>query len=244
MNDNSKKYVFLVEDDDELRTDLERTLRVCGYAVFAFADAEAFLIWFKPVLPAVLVTDMRMSKKTGIQLQSELAEKGCKMPIIFISGESSDQQIVKAFKNGAFDFLLKPFSVEVFLNTIHRALDHDASENQKREDQNTASEILKILTPRERQVFDLLAKGYSNGELVETLGIAMPTVKQYKFEVMQKLKLRSISELIALNSSLIRDWINPFPLIWLGHPKEPINPTFVGDIFVGDTSVGDASVGF
>lgn len=205
--DLDKKYVFLLEDDDHLRSDLEAALQLTDYVVHSYSRPEQFLHELeavKAVAPAVLVTDMRMPKISGVDLQAEIRSRDHKIPIIFISGESTDQQIVRAFRDGAFDFLLKPFSVEVFLSTINRALELEAAESQKRDDQNTVSEILKILTPRERQVFDLLAKGYSNGELVEALGIAMPTVKQYKFEVMQKLKLRSVSELIALNDSLIR----------------------------------------
>jgi len=203
--DLDKKYVFLLEDDNHLRSDLEAALQLTDYVVYSYSSPEQFLLELevtKALVPAVLVTDMRMPKISGVDLQTEIRSKDHKIPIIFISGGSTDEQIVRAFRDGAFDFLLKPFSVEVFLSTINRALELDASENQKRDDQNTVSETLKILTPRERQVFDLLAKGYSNGELVEALGIAMPTVKQYKFEVMQKLKLSSISELIALNSSL------------------------------------------
>jgi len=203
--DLDKKYVFLLEDDDYLRSDLEAALQLTDYVVHSYSRPEQFLLGLeatKALAPAVLVTDMRMPKISGVDLQAEIRSKGHKIPIIFISGESTDEQIVRAFRDGAFDFLLKPFSVDLFLSTINRALELDASESQKRDDQNMVSEILKILTPRERQVFDLLAKGYSNGELVEALGIAMPTVKQYKFEVMQKLKLSSISELIALNSSL------------------------------------------
>ena len=206
--DLDKKYVFLLEDDDHLRSDLEAALQLTDYVVHSYSRPDHFLLGLeatKALAPAVLVTDMRMPKISGVDLQTEICSKGHKIPIIFISGESTDEQIVRAFRNGAFDFLLKPFSVEFFLSTINKALDHDASENQKRDDQNAVSEILRILTPRERQVFDLLAKGYSNGELAEALGIAMPTVKQYKFEVMQKLKLRSVSELITLNSSLIRE---------------------------------------
>ena len=94
----NKKYIFLVEDDAELRSDLERALQFCGYTIFTFANPEQFLSEFKPLVPAVLVTDMRMPKLSGVQLQSELIAKGHKIPIIFISGESSDEQIVKAFK--------------------------------------------------------------------------------------------------------------------------------------------------
>ena len=199
---NSKKYIFLVEDDDELRSDLERALQFCGYTTFSFADPEQFLLNFKPLVPAVLVTDMRMPKLSGVQLQSELLEKGHKIPIIFISGESSDEQIVKAFKNGAFDFLLKPFSREDFLSAVAMALEQDSVAMQEVIRKSQLAEALKALSPRERQVFDLLARGYGNKELVDELGIALSTAKEYKSEVMYKLRLRSLAELIALNTKL------------------------------------------
>ena len=199
---SGSKYVFLVEDDDELRSDLERALKFCGYTIFAFANPEQFLSQFKPLVPAVLVTDMRMPKQSGIQLQAELIAKGHKIPIIFISGESTDEQIVKAFKNGAFDFLLKPFSRESFLSAVAKAIEQDSIAMHELIRETSIAVALKTLSPRERQVFNLLAKGYGNRELVEALGISLPTVKEYKSEVMHKLRLRSIAELIALNTKL------------------------------------------
>lgn len=210
---NSKKYIFLVEDNDELRSDLERALQFCGYTIFSFANPEDFLREFKPLVPAVLVTDMRMPKQSGIELQSELIAKGHKIPIIFISGESTDQQIVKAFKNGAFDFLLKPFSREAFLSTVAKAIEQDTVAMQELIRKSQLAEALKTLSPRERQVFELLTKGYGNKELVDELGISLPTVKEYKSEVMYKLRLRSLAELIALNTSL--SWLKTTnELLW------------------------------
>lgn len=196
--DSNKKYIFLVEDDEGLRSDLERALQFCGYTVFSFANPEQFLAEFKPLVPAVLVTDMRMPKLSGVQLQSELLEKGHKIPIIFISGESSDEQIVKAFKNGAFDFLLKPFSREAFLGTVAKAIEQDSIAMQELIRKSRLAEALKTLSPRELQVFHLLTKGYGNKELVNELGISLSTVKEYKSEVMYKLRLRSLAELMSL----------------------------------------------
>ena len=95
---HSKKYIFLVEDDDELRSDLERALQFCGYTIFTFANPEQFLSQFKPLVPAVLVTDMRMPKLTGVQLQSELIAKGHKIPIIFISVRAQINKLSKLLK--------------------------------------------------------------------------------------------------------------------------------------------------
>ncbi len=197
-----KKYVFLVEDDEGLRLDLEATLGFMGYVVHSYANPESFLNEFKPLAPAVLVTDMRMPQKSGVELQADILSRGHKIPMIFISGESSDEQIIRAFKNGAVDFLLKPFSRELFLAAVAKAIELDAIEMQEIIRKNQLAEALKTLSPRERQVFELLAKGYGNKELVETLGIALSTAKEYKSEVMYKLRLRSLSELISLNTAL------------------------------------------
>lgn len=196
-----KKHVFLIEDDQALRLDLIDALQFAGYSVHDFGDPDQFLLEFRPLVPAVLITDMRMPNKTGIQLQEELVSKGHRLPIIFISGESTDQQIVKAFNNGAFDFLLKPFGREALFSVVAKAMEKDiiAMTNHIRKAQLTES--LKILSPRERQVFELMAKGYGNKELVEALGVSLPTVKEYKSEMMHKLRLRSLAELMALNSS-------------------------------------------
>ena len=197
-----KKYVYLVEDDDALRHSLKATLSFVGYTVYSYAGPESFLKEFKPLTPAVLVTDMRMPHTSGVELQEEMLSKGLKLPIIFISGESSDEQIIRAFKNGAVDFLLKPFGREIFLSTVAKAIEQDAIAMQELMRINQFSEALKMLSPRERQVFELLAKGYSNNELVRTLGISLYTAKEYKSSVMNKLGLKSLSELIALNTSL------------------------------------------
>lgn len=195
-------FVFLVEDDDDLRFDLEHALQVSGYTTFAFANPEQFLSEFEPLVPAVLVTDMRMPKKSGVQLQADLLEKGHQLPIIFISGASSDEQIVKAFKNGAFDFLLKPFGRDALLSAVARAMEQSNTVMHEADRQTRLAAAFKTLTPRERQVFSLMAKGYDNKLLVNELGLALPTVKQYKSEVMEKLCLSSLAELIALSASI------------------------------------------
>jgi FixJ family two-component response regulator len=197
-----EQFVFLVEDDDDLRSDLEHALQVAGYTTFAFANPEQFLSTFQPVVPAVLVTDMRMPKKSGVQLQADLLETAHQFPIIFISGASSDQQIVKAFQNGAFDFLLKPFGRDTFLTTVARAMEQSKTVMHEADRQTRLAAAFKTLTPRERQVFSLMAKGYDNKLLVNELGLALPTVKQYKSEVMEKLCLSSLAELIALSASI------------------------------------------
>ena len=196
-----KKHVFLIEDDQALRLDLIDALEFAGYCVHAFGDPDQFSQEFKPLAPAVLITDMRMPNKTGLQLQEELVSNGHQLPVIFISGESTDRQIIKAFNNGAFDFLLKPFGREALFSVVAKAMEKDTIAMADHIRKAEVAKSLKGLSPRERQIFELMAKGYGNKELVEALGISLPTVKEYKSEMMYKLRLRSLVELMALSGS-------------------------------------------
>jgi FixJ family two-component response regulator len=195
------KYVFLLEDNHELRTDLARALEFCGFTVLQYADAQAFLDNFSHLVPAVLVTDMRMPGLSGVDLQQKLAEEGRKIPIIFISGESTDAQIVSAMKNGAIDFLLKPFSRESLLSAIAKGIEIDALAMKKWVKKAALEQKMKVLSPREIQTFNLLAMGFNNNQIMLELGISLPTAKQYKSAVMYKLDLRSMAELVSLKSN-------------------------------------------
>jgi FixJ family two-component response regulator len=196
--EENPKYVYLLEDNQQLREDLARTLEFCNFIVFQFSNADDFLNQHSQLVPAVIVTDMRMPGLTGVQLQEKLTTMGRKIPMIFISGESTDAQIVAALKNGAVDFLLKPFSRESLLSAVAKGIEIDSIGMQKLVKKAAFEQKLKILSPRELQVFNLLALGLNNNELMDELKIALPTVKQYKSEVMYKLRLRSVSELIAM----------------------------------------------
>jgi FixJ family two-component response regulator len=192
------KYIFLLEDNDELRADLARSLEFCGFTVFQYADAQTFLDNFSQVVPAVIVTDMRMPGLSGVELQARLATEGRKIPMIFISGESTDVQIVSAMKNGAVDFLLKPFSRENLLSAVAKGIEIDALAMQKLVKRVAFEQKLKLLSPREVQTFNLLVLGFNNTQIVNELGISLPTAKQYKSAVMYKLGLRSVAELVTL----------------------------------------------
>jgi two-component system, LuxR family, response regulator FixJ len=198
---NTPKHVFLIEDHNELRDDLTHILQFVGYVVHAFPDPVSFLDYDKQLAPAVVVSDMRMPHMTGVELQERLKELGRTIPMVIISGESTDQQIVAAMKNGAIDFLLKPFTRESLLTAIAKGIEIDSVTIQNVIRVSAFNEKLKILSPRERQVFELLSQGFGNKELMESLNISLPTVKQYKSEVMHKLRLQSLAELIAFNKS-------------------------------------------
>ncbi len=196
--------VFLVEDDQELRTSICEVLRFVGYKVQAYANPQEFLQDFTNVVPSVLVTDVRMPGMSGVDLQEKLLSHCRQMPIIFISGESTISEAVKAMSNGAIEFLLKPFSRESLLSAVSKALALDAQLMRDLIKQVEFEQKLNALSPREREVFKLMTKGYGNAELANELGVALSTVKEYKSEMMYKLRLRSLSELIALSESAER----------------------------------------
>jgi len=199
-NQHYAKTIYLIDDDDSLRDSLSQMLRFMGFQVKAFNSAKAFLIEPAQDIPAVVLTDMRMPDMSGVEMQEVLASRGRKIPIIFISGESSMSQAITAMKHGAIEFLQKPISREDLIAAIAHGMQMDVEAMHAVIKKSALDERLKVLSPRERKTFELLSKGYSNAELVQELGVALFTAKQYKKEVMNKLHLRSLSELIQLKN--------------------------------------------
>lgn len=188
----------MVEDDDSLRNSIHDLLKFAGYQVRAWRDAESFLDNLPHTAPAVVVTDMRMPGMSGLELHNSLLERGRVMPLIYISGESSVQQSISAMKLGALEFLVKPFSREDLLRAVATGLEKDRNQMWHMIEQARFDESLEHLAPREREVMDLLIKGFSNAEIVDALKISLPTAKQYKSQLMRKLGVRSLSQLMQL----------------------------------------------
>lgn len=197
-NSNKEKHVFLIDDDDSMRASISTLLRFVGYQVHDFSSARDFLQIEVHVAPAVIITDMRMPDLTGVELQSELQSRGRRIPMIFISGESTTPQVIKAMKGGAIEFLLKPFERERLLLAVAEGLEQDARFMRNYMEATTLEARLQSLTPRELEVFNLLSLGYNNAQIREALDISLPTAKQYKSSVMDKLNLNSLADLLAL----------------------------------------------
>ena len=194
-------HVFVVDDDDALRDSIVDLLRVVGYRVQCWASGRDFLAELPRVAPAVLVTDMRMPDMTGVELHGELIRRGRTLPVVYVSGESTVSQTVRAMKQGAVDFLVKPFGREDLLRAVAASLEKDRRQMQDLIRSARVVEARSTLSPRESQVHDLLLRGFSNREIVEALDISLPTAKQYKSEVMRKLGARSLAELMALSAA-------------------------------------------
>ena len=197
---NHSKHIFLIDDDESMRTVLKGMLEFLGFQVHVYASAIEFLKVSMQAAPAVIITDMQMPDISGVELQAELLKRGRQIPIIFISGESTLPQTISAMKQGAIEFLLKPFERDQLLSAVVRGLEQDVAYMRSYVVQTTLAEGLKGLSPREREVFELLAIGFNNLQIQEKLNISLPTAKQYKSEVMRKLNLSSLAHLMALKN--------------------------------------------
>ena len=206
-SDKPTEYVFLVDDDDALRDGIADLLRVVGYRVYTWPDGAAFLADIPRVAPAVLITDMRMPGLSGVELHAELLRLGRLLPVIYISGESTVAQSIQAMKQGAVEFLIKPFGREELLRAVAASLEKDRQQMQHLIKAARAAQARAQLSPREVQVHELMLKGYNNREIMDALQISLPTAKQYKSEVMRKLGARSLSELIALSAAETADQV-------------------------------------
>lgn len=199
--DQPSEHVFLVDDDDALRDGIADLLRVVGYQVYSWSDGAAFLADIPRVAPAVLITDMRMPGLSGVELHAELLRLGRTLPVIYISGESTVAQSIQAMKLGAVEFLIKPFGREELLRAVATSLEKDRQQMQHLIKAARVAQARAQLSPREVQVHELMLKGYNNREIMDSLQISLPTAKQYKAEVMRKLAVRSLSELISLSAT-------------------------------------------
>lgn len=191
-------HVDIVEDDDSLRNSLLDLLTFAGYRVRAWRDAPAFLNNLPQTAPAIVITDMRLPGMSGLEMHEALLERGRNMPVIYISGESSLPQGIQAMKTGAMDFLIKPFSREDLLRAVVAGIEKDRVQMMQMIEKTRFDEAVSHLSPREAEVMQLLLKGFSNAEIMEALKISLPTAKQYKSQLMRKLGVRSLSELMRL----------------------------------------------
>ena len=190
---NKDVVIFLIEDDYSQRESIQSFLGFKGYDIQSFKSAEEFLGLPQIPRPSILITDMRLPHSSGVELHKQLTKLGLDIPIIFISGESSIQQSIDAMKQGAIDFLVKPFDIKDLTNAVEKAIYIELKKVN-------LMALLKNLSPRENQVYELLLQGLNNSELIEKMNISLPTVKQYKSEVMRKLGTKSLSELINLSN--------------------------------------------
>lgn len=198
--------VYLIDDDNSMRDSLARMLRDVGYSIQDFESATSFLQNSLPVAPAVIILDMQMPDVSGLDLMERLEKLGRKTPIIFLSGQSHPQQIVKGLKKGALDFLFKPFNIDELLQAIDQALDYDQKQLKRNLKDGEIKRNFNTLTPREKEVCTLLVEGLMNKEIAERLGTTDATIKVHKARVMEKMQANSVQDLVKfyLEANLTR----------------------------------------
>jgi FixJ family two-component response regulator len=190
--------VFIVDDYAPVRRSISRLLRAAGFAVAVFASAEEFLAKYDPQTLGCLLLDVAMPTLNGLELQSILAQTGSLLPIIFLTGTSGIPQSVRAMKHGASDFLTKPVNDEELLAAVRVAIEKHRA---LRREQAELSEIrgrLATLTPREREVLEYVVTGKLNKQIAGDLGTVEQTVKVHRARIMEKMRVRSVAELVRL----------------------------------------------
>ena len=193
---NISGHVYVVDDDHSIRTSLSRMLPELGYSVHDFASAKDFIERSVPIAPAVILLDMKMPDMTGLDLQEELLRMGRKTPIVFISGHSHPQQIVKSLKRGALDFLFKPFNLEDLLHCVSDAIAFDSRQLKRVSKNVEVKHYFSTLTPREKEVCHFLVQGLLNKDIAVQLGITDATIKVHKARVMEKMRVDSLQGLV------------------------------------------------
>lgn len=195
---SDEAMVFVVDDDEAIRHSLELLIGAVGHQVKTFPDALSFLDYFAPGLCGCIVADLRMPKMNGLEMQEKLNERGCHMPIIFLSAHGDVPAAVKALKEGATDFLEKPFNPTVLLERIDQALTKDAEHRAMQEKASKISGRIAALTPREREVMLLVADGKSSKVIAIELAISERTVELHRSRIMKKMSARSVADLVRM----------------------------------------------
>jgi len=191
--------VHIVDDDASFRTAIERRLKQAGYEVATYPSAQHLLdrLPSESELSCILL-DMRIPGLSGPELQVRLSELGSTLPIVFLTGYAEVQTTVRAIKAGAEDVLTKPVSSEELLDAVERALaHHQVARNQRNKRDALRAHIAK-LTPREREVFELVIRGKTNKQVAAVLGATERTIKAHRHRVMEKMEVQSLAELVSV----------------------------------------------
>jgi two-component system response regulator FixJ len=198
----TKPTIYIVDDDDGMRRALTGLMTTVGYHAVPFARPGDFLAKYDPKQPGCLVLDVRMPEMSGLEVQQQLNRTGSLVPVILITGHGDIPMAVQAMKDGAFDFLQKPFRDQELLDRINAALKQDAENRAVVERQADLRARAQSLTPREREVMALVVDGRANKVIAIDLGLSERTVEIHRANVMEKMGARSVAHLVKMHLTL------------------------------------------
>ena len=197
--------VFIVDDDDAVRRFLKGLIESIDLKVEAYPSAKDFLDAYVSDRPGCLLLDVRMPGMSGLELQRELKERVIALPVVILTGHGNVPVAVQAMKAGAVDFIEKPFNNELLLDRIQTAVAQSVRSSSEREIQDETSRRLDTLTPRERQIFDLVVEGETNKAIAHRFSISEKTVEIHRANVMRKMRANSLASLVHMAVGLKDD---------------------------------------
>ena len=191
--------IRVVDDEAAIQALFERIGKLCGFEVDCHGTAESFLNAYSADRPGCLVIDLMLPDRSGIEVLQEVTERGCELPIVFMSGMARVSEAVQALKLGSIDFVEKPFDVQKIAEVLRRAVDLDVQRRRQSEDKEAMMRRFESLTRRERQVMEQIVRGAANKEVAASLGLSHKTVEVHRANVMRKTQAGSLAELVRMH---------------------------------------------
>lgn len=190
--------VYLVDDDEAVRDGLSLLLKTMSYDVFTYADPKTFLIELPNLSPGCIIMDIRMPMISGLKVQEKLIEKNCCYPVIIISGHGDINACRKAFKNGAIDFISKPIEEQDLIDAIQKGEEVLLHISVKEDEMSEVKTLVEKLTPREKEVLEMISRGWTTKEIAATLSLSPRTVESHRSNIAEKIGTTSVAEMARI----------------------------------------------